>query len=101
MTAFHQSLPCQMAYFPRMPRKSAPLNWQFLKLERLRRAFLKSAPLKSDPSKADFINEAVEVAKAFPGKAARVQWTREDDLRHDYLHTVSIEHLEASLSSRG
>ena len=52
-------------------------------------------------SKADFINEAVEVAKAFPGKAARVQWTREDDLRHDYLHTVSIEHLEASLSSRG
>ena len=52
-------------------------------------------------SKADFINEAVEVAKAFPGKAARVQWTREDDLRHDYLHTVSAEHLEASLDSRG
>ena len=52
-------------------------------------------------SKADFINEAVEVAKAFPGKAARVQWTREDDLRHDYLHTVSAEHLEASFDSRG
>ncbi len=52
-------------------------------------------------SKADFVNEAVEVAKAFPGKAARVQWTREDDLRHDYLHTVSAEHLEASLDSRG
>ena len=58
MTAFHQSLPCQMAYFPRMPRKSAPLNWQSLKLERLSRAFLRSAPLKSDPSKADFIRSA-------------------------------------------
>ncbi len=52
-------------------------------------------------SKADFINEAVEIAKAFPGQAARVQWTREDDIRHDYLHTVSGEHLEASLDRRG
>ena len=52
-------------------------------------------------SKADFINEAVEIAKAFPGRAARVQWTREDDIRHDYFHTVSGEHLEASLDRRG
>lgn len=52
-------------------------------------------------SKADFINEAVEIAKAFPGRAARVQWTREDDIRHDYYHTVSGEHLEASLDRRG
>lgn len=52
-------------------------------------------------SKADFINEATEIAKAFPGRAARVQWTREDDIRHDYLHTVSGEHLEASLDKKG
>lgn len=52
-------------------------------------------------SKADFISEAVEIAKAFPGQAARVQWTREDDIRHDYFHTVSGEHLEASLDRRG
>ncbi len=52
-------------------------------------------------SKADFVNEAVEIAKAFPGRAARVQWTREDDIRHDYFHTVSAEHLEASLDRRG
>jgi len=52
-------------------------------------------------SKADFINEAVEIAKAFPGQAARVQWTREDDIRHDYFHTVSGEHLEASMDRRG
>ena len=52
-------------------------------------------------SKADFINEATELAKSFPGRAVRVQWTREDDIRHDYLHTVSGERLEASLDKKG
>jgi isoquinoline 1-oxidoreductase beta subunit len=52
-------------------------------------------------SKADFINEATELAKSFPGRAVRVQWTREDDIRHDYFHTVSGEHLEASMDKKG
>lgn len=52
-------------------------------------------------SKADFINEAVELAKEFPGRPVRVQWTREDDVQHDYFHTVSAEHLEASLDKKG
>ena len=50
---------------------------------------------------ADFISEAAELAVAFPGRAVRVQWTREDDLRHDYNHTVSAEHLEACLDEDG
>ena len=58
MTAFHQSLPCQMAYLPRMPRRSAPPNWQFLKLERFNRALRRSAPRKSELSNADFIRSA-------------------------------------------
>ncbi len=50
---------------------------------------------------SDFVCEAAELAVAFPGRAVRVQWTREDDLRHDYNHTVSAEHLEASLDEAG
>ncbi len=52
-------------------------------------------------SKPDFVIEAAILAKAMPGKAVRVQWTREDDIQHSYFHTVSAEHLEASLTSDG
>ena len=52
-------------------------------------------------SKADFINEATELTKSFPDRAVRVQWTREDDIQHDYLHTVSGEHLAASMDKKG
>ncbi len=31
----------------------------------------------------------------------RVQWTREDDVRHDFLHTVSAERIEAGLDKSG
>ena len=58
MIAFHQSLPCQMAYLPRIPRKSAPSNWQFLKLDKFSRALRRSAPRKSELSNADFIRSA-------------------------------------------
>ncbi|KAF0863728.1 xanthine dehydrogenase family protein molybdopterin-binding subunit [Pseudomonas sp. LD120] len=52
-------------------------------------------------SKPDFILEAAILAKAFPGKAVRVQWTREDDLHHGYFHTVSVEYLKAGLNKDG
>ncbi|RBL66060.1 xanthine dehydrogenase family protein molybdopterin-binding subunit, partial [Pseudomonas sp. MWU13-2625] len=35
-------------------------------------------------SKPDFILEAAILAKAFHGKAVRVQWTREDDIHNSY-----------------
>ncbi len=50
---------------------------------------------------ADYVCEAAELATLFPGQAVRVQWTREDDLRHGIHHTVSAEHLEASLDGDG
>jgi isoquinoline 1-oxidoreductase beta subunit len=31
----------------------------------------------------------------------KLTWTREDDLHHDYFHTVSAQHLEAGLDARG
>jgi isoquinoline 1-oxidoreductase beta subunit len=35
------------------------------------------------------------------GKPVKVVWTREDDLHHDYFHTVSVEHLEAGVDAKG
>ncbi|MFO3671011.1 molybdopterin cofactor-binding domain-containing protein [Pseudomonas protegens] len=52
-------------------------------------------------SKPDFILEAAILAKAFPGKAVRVQWTREDDIHSSYFHTVSAEYLKAGLNKDG
>lgn len=51
-------------------------------------------------SKPDFIVEAALLAKA-AGAPVRVQWTREDDLRHDYYHSTSAQRLEAGLDATG
>lgn len=51
-------------------------------------------------SKADFVVEAAWLAKKI-GAPVRVQWSREDDLRHDYYHSVSVEHLTAGLDASG
>jgi len=52
-------------------------------------------------SKPDFVAEAALLAKAFEGRHVKVVWTREDDIRHDYLHTVSVERMESVLSVAG
>jgi isoquinoline 1-oxidoreductase beta subunit len=52
-------------------------------------------------SKADYVFEAAKLAREFPGKAVRVQWTREDDLHYSYFHAVSVDRLEAGLDQQG
>lgn len=53
-------------------------------------------------SKPDFVDEAAIVARAMPeGTPVKLVWTREDDIHHDYLHTVSVERLEAVLDKNG
>jgi isoquinoline 1-oxidoreductase beta subunit len=52
-------------------------------------------------SKPDFVVEAAILAKEFPGKAVRVQWTREDDIHNSYFHTVSAEYLKAGVGKDG
>lgn len=52
-------------------------------------------------SKCDFAVEAALLAKIMEGRPVKVVWTREDDLRHDYYHTVSLQHLEAALDEQG
>ena len=52
-------------------------------------------------SKPDFGVEAALLSQALDGKPVKVVWTREDDLHHDYYHTVSVERLEAALDEAG
>jgi isoquinoline 1-oxidoreductase beta subunit len=52
-------------------------------------------------SKPDFVLEAALLSRAMNGAPVKVVWTREDDLHHDYLHTVSAEHLEGGLDGQG
>ncbi|MFT4115196.1 molybdopterin cofactor-binding domain-containing protein [Bradyrhizobium sp.] len=51
-------------------------------------------------SKCDFALEAALLSKEL-GAPVKVQWTREDDLHHDFLHTVSVERIEAGLDKDG
>jgi isoquinoline 1-oxidoreductase subunit beta len=48
----------------------------------------------------DFIIEAALLSRAV-GAPVKVLWTREDDLQHDYFHTVAVEHLEGGLDDTG
>jgi len=48
-------------------------------------------------SKWDFAIEAVLCSKAMDGAPVKVVWTREDDIQHDFYHTVTAERLEAGV----
>jgi isoquinoline 1-oxidoreductase beta subunit len=51
-------------------------------------------------SKPDYVAEAAWLS-ARVARPVHVTWTREDDIRHDYFHTVSSVHLEACLGEDG
>ena len=51
-------------------------------------------------SKCDYVLEAALISRAI-GAPVKLQWTREDDIRHDFLHTVSVERIEAGLDKSG
>ena len=53
-------------------------------------------------SKPDFADEAAIIAQTMPeGTPVKVVWTRDDDIRHDYYHTVSAERIEAVMDKGG
>jgi isoquinoline 1-oxidoreductase beta subunit len=52
-------------------------------------------------SKPDFAVEAAIVAKEMNGAPVKVVWTREDDIRHGFYHTVSVERLAGGLDASG
>ncbi|WP_247878355.1 molybdopterin cofactor-binding domain-containing protein [Azospirillum sp. TSO22-1] len=52
-------------------------------------------------SKPDFATEAALLSRAMDGRAVKLVFTREDDIRHSFFHTVSVERLEAGLDPAG
>ncbi|MBY8975868.1 xanthine dehydrogenase family protein molybdopterin-binding subunit [Rhodobacteraceae bacterium NNCM2] len=51
-------------------------------------------------SKCDFAIEAALLSQKL-GHPVRVQWTREDDIRHSFYHTTSCERIEAAIDADG
>jgi isoquinoline 1-oxidoreductase beta subunit len=51
-------------------------------------------------SKPDYVAEAALLSKAV-GKPVKVTWTREDDIRFDYFHTVAAMYLKAAVDGKG
>ena len=51
-------------------------------------------------SKPDYVAEAALLSKAV-GKPVKVTWTREDDIRFDYLHSVAAMYLKATVDGKG
>jgi len=52
-------------------------------------------------SQCDYAIEAAYLAKQRPGVPIRVQWTREDDIKFSYFHSVSNQRLKAALDGSG
>ena len=50
-------------------------------------------------SKCDFAIEAALLSKDLGGTPVKVVWTREDDMRHGFYHTVTAERYEAGLDA--
>ncbi|MGH1417908.1 MAG: molybdopterin cofactor-binding domain-containing protein [Hyphomicrobiaceae bacterium] len=51
-------------------------------------------------SKCDFAIEAALLSQKI-GAPVKVQWTREDDIRHSFYHTTSVERIEVALDKKG
>jgi isoquinoline 1-oxidoreductase beta subunit len=51
-------------------------------------------------SKGDFVQEAALLSREV-GAPVLVQWSREDDIRHGFNHTTSVERIEAALDAGG
>ncbi len=51
-------------------------------------------------SKPDYVAEAALLARASK-RPVKVTWTREDDIRHGYFHSVSAQYLKAGLDADG
>jgi isoquinoline 1-oxidoreductase beta subunit len=51
-------------------------------------------------SKPDYIAEAAVLSKKL-SKPVKIVWSREDDIQHDYYHTVAAMHMKAVTDAKG
>lgn len=49
----------------------------------------------------DIVVQAAVIARAFPGRAVQLAWSREDDLRQDFYRPACVARLEAGLDAQG
>lgn len=52
-------------------------------------------------SKPDYASEAAILSHAMDGLPVKLVFTREDDIQHSFLHTVSVERVEGGLDAEG
>jgi isoquinoline 1-oxidoreductase beta subunit len=52
-------------------------------------------------SKWDFMLEAALLSQKLGGAPVLLQWTREDDVRHSFYHTTSVERIDMAIDEAG
>ncbi|MGE3231677.1 MAG: molybdopterin cofactor-binding domain-containing protein, partial [Hyphomicrobium sp.] len=52
-------------------------------------------------SKWDFMIEAALISQKLGGAPVLLQWSREDDMRHAFYHTVSVERIDMAFDEAG
>jgi len=52
-------------------------------------------------AEGDLLVQAVSVAGKFPGRAVKVLWSREEDIRHDMYRPAALSRFTATLDARG
>jgi len=49
----------------------------------------------------EYVNQAAQVAKKFPGKAIKLVWSREEDMTHDFYRPISMAKMSAGIDAQG
>ncbi len=49
----------------------------------------------------DYVRQAAEIAKQFPGTPVKLIWTREEDQAHDFFRPISMMKASAGLDAQG
>lgn len=52
-------------------------------------------------AEADFIVDAVSLAREVEGRPVKVIWSREDDIRHDKFRPLEAQHIQVALDADG
>ena len=49
----------------------------------------------------DYVTQAVQIAKQFPGKPVKLMWSREEDMQHGFYRPASLVRMKAGLDAQG
>ena len=49
----------------------------------------------------EYVDQAAQVAKKFPGKPIKLVWSREEDMTHDFYRPISMAKMSAAIDDKG